>query len=311
MAVYDINGNIVCGKEYTPHTDAECTNAFLAYMAEKCALFGMTGTHYENPSGLTMDSYSTPRDAMKLGTVYAANTKALEIWATPDRDFSIKGENARTLSVTNNVLNGVGAHLDSNGYNFLGGKGGSLTSSGYQRAGIHLVEIKEKPVLLSLMVTGQTAYNNINACYKELCDMVKASMEGSTPTPGANLSAAVSAGGGYATCILPQNVGAYQTQETPAELLARENSLSASPTQQRTPASTTKAMTTLCSLDYMPDPYEEITVKTVDISSGSGSTFYDGDRLAYFDAVRIMMMESSNTLANTIARTVGFKILNS
>ena len=68
-------------------------------------------------------------------------------------------------------------------------------------------------------------------------------------------------------------------------------------------------MTMLCALDYFYDTHETVTVKTVDIIGGSGSTFYDGDELTFWDAVRIMMMESSNTLANTIARCAGYKIL--
>jgi D-alanyl-D-alanine carboxypeptidase len=65
----------------------------------------------------------------------------------------------------------------------------------------------------------------------------------------------------------------------------------------------------LCALDYFTDIHETITVKTVDITSGSGSTFYDGDKLEFWDAVRIMMMESSNTLATCIGRCTGEKIL--
>ena len=68
-------------------------------------------------------------------------------------------------------------------------------------------------------------------------------------------------------------------------------------------------MTVLCALDYIMNIHETITVKTVDIVGGSGSTFYNGDQLTMYDALRIMMMESSNTLANTIARTIGDKIL--
>ena len=69
-------------------------------------------------------------------------------------------------------------------------------------------------------------------------------------------------------------------------------------------------MTMLCALDYITYLHEPIKVKTVDIVGGSGSTFYDGDTMTVFDALRIMMMESSNTLANTIARFIGGKILS-
>lgn len=312
MSVYDIGGNVLC--PYEPpveYTDEQCTTAFLSYMAEKAALFGMTGTYYENPSGLTSASYSTPRDEMKLGTVVATNPRACEIWSTPSRSFPIKGDNARTLAVTSNIIGGENAtYLNENGYKFLGGKGGSLIRDGYHKAAIYAVEIEEKAVLLGAMVTGQTAYNNAKYIYKEICDMIKAQINGQAPTAGANLSAALSAGGGFATCIIPANANLYQTQGSPADLLLRTNSLSSAPTVRRIPASTTKTMTMLCALDYFKDIHETIAVKTVDIVGGSGSTFYDGDMLTFWDAVRIMMMESSNTLANTIARETGRKILS-
>lgn len=312
MAIFDVNGNVLCDEiPSASYTDAECTAAAVAYMAEKAALFGMTGTYYENPSGLTSISRSTPQDEMKLGTVVATNPRACEIWSTPSRSFPIKGNNARTLAVTSNIIGGENAtYLNENGYKFLGGKGGSLTRDGYHKAAIYAVEIEEKAVLLGAMVTGQTAYNNAKYIYKEICDMVKAQINGQTPTAGTNLSAALSAGGGFATCIIPTNANLYQTQESPADLLSRTNSLSSAPTVSRIPASTTKTMTMLCALDYLKDPFETVTVKTVDISSGSGSTFYDGDVLNIMDALKIMMMESSNTLANTIARYTGQKILS-
>ena len=140
--------------------------------------------------------------------------------------------------------------------------------------------------------------------------MVKASMNGQTPSAGTNLTALVSGSGGYAACVVPNVSGAYANLETPSELLSRENSISAATTVSRYPASTTKTMTMLCALDFLGNPYDLVTVKTSDIVGGSGSTFYDGDILTMHDALRIMMMESSNTLANTVARETGRKILS-
>lgn len=308
MPVYNKNGELICGQEIPTVTDAECTTTFLSYMAAKCTEWGMTGTHYDNPSGLTTDSYSTPRDELKLGFAVTANNKALDIWSVPDASFTIRGDHERTISVENNVFS-LYDSLATYGYNFLGGKGGSLTMSGYDRAAILLVEIESSPVILALMARGQTAYNNIANSAKELCDMVKASINGQTPTAGTNLAALVSGGGGYAACLVPGASGGYLHFATPAELLTRNHSISNNATASRVPASTTKTMTMLCALDYFPDVHEMVTVKSVDIVGGSGSTFYDGDKMEFWDCVRICMMESSNTLANTIAREAGKRIL--
>lgn len=308
--VYDVNGNVICegeGVDPTPtHTDAECTTAFLEYMAKKASVYGMTGTHYVSPSGLANGSYSTPQDALKLGISVTCNKYALDIWGTQNRSFSILGNHARTISVSNNVIGGSATDLGAY-YDFLGGKGGSLSNN--VRAQILLVDIEGHPTVLSLMGNGTTAFTNIYKSAKELCDMVKASLNGQTPTAGENLNTLVADDGGYCACLVPVASGGYQNLETPAELIARPHSISASPTVSRTPASTSKVMTMLCALDYVTDFHALIRVKTSDLSSGSGSTFYDGDRMTIYDALRIMMMESSNTLANTIARVIGGKIL--
>jgi hypothetical protein len=311
MLYYDINGNPLGSWLDFSYTDAACIAAFVGYMAQKCTLYGMTGTYYANPSGLTTESYTTPRDMLKLGVAVSAVPLALSIWGTDDRSFAIKGDHARTLSVENNVIAGVGATLNSAGYKFLGGKGGSYwNSSNYWRAGVDIVDIEGRAVILSLLAKGQTNYNNLHLSTKELCDMVKASLDGQTPTAGTNLTALIAGGGGYAACLAPSTPGAYANLETPTELLARDHSICDAATISSLPASTSKTMTMLCALDYIGDLHEPVFVKIADITSGSGSTFYDGDQLTVFDALRIMMMESSNTLANTIARTIGRKILS-
>lgn len=309
--VFDINGNEICDYEEggSSHTDVECLTAFLAYMAAKCTLYGMSGTHYASPSGLTESSYSTPQDGLKIGMVAASDARALDIWATPSRSFAIRGSHARTLSVTNNVISGLATDLGAY-YDFLGGKGGSLIYADSHRAQILLVDIEGHPVVLSLMALGQTGYNNIYKSAKELCDMVKASLNGQTPSVGTNLAALVSGNGGYAACLVPVVSGGYRNLETPAKLITREHSQSASPTVSRYPASTSKVMTMMCALDYISNLHATIRVKASDITSGSGSTFYDGDMMTFYDALRIMMMESSNTMANTIARVIGGKILD-
>ena len=271
----------------------------------------MSGTHFDNPNGLTASSYSTPQDLLKLGLAVSASVRELDIWSTPARDFTIKGDNERTLSVVNGPAGAYSSTLEAAGYKYLGGKGGSLDSSyGYKRCIVLLAEVEKAPCLLSIMTTGQTAYNNIDKSAKELCDMLKAKINGQTPTAGTNLNALVTAGGGYAACVVPGVPGGYLHFESPAELIARPTSVSASPTVSLLPASTTKIMTLLCALDFVTDLFAPFTVKTVDIAGGSGSTYYNGDILRFIDAARLLMMESSNTLANTIARTVGNLILN-
>ena len=311
--LFNISAQKTCGDKYNyTSTDAQCTSAFISYMAKKCSLWGMIGTTFANPSGLTQDSVTTPRDLLKLGVAVAANPVALGIWSTPDGNFSVKGAHARTLAVTNNLMaeGAVGPTVNAGGYKFLGGKGGSYWSgSSYWRAGVDIVDIEGRSVVLALLAKGQTSFNNLHLSTKELCDMIKATLNGQTPSAGTNISALVTNGGGYASCVAPDVPGAYLDFITPAELAARTYSVSAAQTISSLPASTSKTMTMLCALDFARYLYDTITVKSGDISSGSGSTFYDGDELLLLDALRIMMAESSNTLANTVARSIGRVIL--
>lgn len=76
------------------------------------------------------------------------------------------------------------------------------------------------------------------------------------------------------------------------------------------PASVTKLMTAKVAFDNL-SMSESITIKSSDIQNGSGDTFYIGDVLYVGDAILAMLLPSSNTLANAIARVVGEKILNS
>lgn len=305
--LYDKNGKVVCDYVgYNPDkTDAASKTAFVAYMNIKAAKLGMAGTTYASPSGLSGNT-STPQDALKLGIAVCGNAEALKIWHTTDQSFTVYGSNERTISVANNVISGTAADLTPT-YPLLGGKGGSLGTN--VRAQILLVEVEDKPTMLSLMGCGGTAFTNIFKSAKELADMVKAKLDGSTPTEGTNLAQLVTDGGGYAACVVPNIPGCYDHDYTAAAFIARADVISNTPAVSRQPASTSKVMTMLCALDFITNDRERITVKTADIESGSGSTFYNGDQLTMHDALRIMMMESSNTLANTIARSVGNKIL--
>lgn len=301
-------------KKRRSYTDAECSAAFLAYMAEKASLLGMNDTVFANASGLTTESRSTPQDLLKLGLAVCANPRALDIWSTPDRDFSVSGVMPRTVHIKNTVISLYGSAIQAAGYLLLGGKSGSLFGSTfggeYDRAGVLLAEISGTPVILSLMAKGQTSFENIDKAAKELCDMVSESLCGRNPPVGETLATLVSAGGGYAACAVPSVPGEALKGERAKEFPAGKGSLAGSPSAVCRPASTTKVMTMLCALDCFADESETLFVKGVDIAGGSGSCFYRGDRLSFSDALRIMMMESSNTLANTISRCAGEVILS-
>lgn len=74
------------------------------------------------------------------------------------------------------------------------------------------------------------------------------------------------------------------------------------------PASLTKVMTAIIMLDYVSDLNKKIMIIDSDITGGSGPIFEHGDIITLRDALYCMMLPSSNTAANAVARIVGRKI---
>ena len=291
-------------------SDADCKSRFIERMNTKASALGMTGTTFTTPSGLDRTTnFSTAQDLLKLGIAACGYTEALKIWHTPSRSFQVYGENARTINVSNNMITNIMTDLGQY-YRFLGGKGGSYDASGYYyRAQILLVEVENLPVMLATISYGQPSFTNMYKACKELADMVKDVIDGQTPTEGEYLATLIADGGGYSACVVPQIPTAYDLGITSAEFVARNGAVKNGETIVLVPASTTKTMTMLCALDNIKDMDATITIKSADIESGSGTTFYAGDTFKIGDALRIMMMESSNTLAQAIGRSIGGYLL--
>lgn len=348
-----------------PSNDSK--TAFIAYMNQMCSKLGMSDSSFVDSSGYSRSNEASPEDELKLALAVAGNYKATDIWSTKNRSFTVGGDHARTLSITNNVY---GAEPAGAAYKLLGGKGGSIESSssgGYRKARVALYEVAGTPVAVSLMGPDEWIYSNMVACAQDLCAMMYAKMNDLnvvwtttnslnlraepsaqstvlttlangtllivygesngwthcragtldgyvssqyvSDTMGGNLAHLLTDGGGYAAVKVPVCSGAYLNAYTPAELIGRDDALSANASAVQTPASTTKTMTMLCALSIASDLQETIELVSSDLTSGSGSTFYSGDKLILEDALRIMMMESSNTLATAIGRWVGRKLL--
>lgn len=290
-------------------TQDQSRAAFVEYMNDMCDYLGLSDSTFINACGQTWESVVSARDELKLCIAVAGNPIALDIWSTKDRDFSIGGTNARTLSITSNVYSSepVGSI-----HKILGGKGGSLqsTANGYRRARTAIYDVNGAPVSIAVIGGGEFTYNNIMICAHDLLNMMATKMNGGTPTESESLSHLVSDGGGYAAVPVPVCSGAFLNSYSSADLLSRENAIYRNASASQTPASTTKILTMLCALRIADDLQEVITIVGSDVTSGSGSAFAAGDKLTLEDAMRIMMMESSNTLAEAIGRVIGKKLLD-
>jgi len=74
------------------------------------------------------------------------------------------------------------------------------------------------------------------------------------------------------------------------------------------PASLVKIMTSMVLLDNSNNLDYKIEINESDLASGSGPTFQVGDVITLKDALHLMMLPSSNTVANAVARVVGRKV---
>ena len=77
------------------------------------------------------------------------------------------------------------------------------------------------------------------------------------------------------------------------------------PTEKISPASLTKVMTAILVLEEETNLARTVSVIADDISSGSGNNLQVQDHVSIIDLLHNLMLPSSNTAANTLARTYG------
>ena len=82
------------------------------------------------------------------------------------------------------------------------------------------------------------------------------------------------------------------------------------------PASMTKIMTAMITLDYCPNLFEKVTLTQADIDAFPTSGWYAndilvGETMTIFDVLHIMLMPSSNAATEILSRVIGKKILMS
>lgn len=239
---------------------------------------GMIHTKFRNPSGATWKSRISPKDLIVLGSCAIEYEAILDLWSLARCEVQVSGPHPRVLPIVNTVLESgkpvMGDYL-------IGGKSGSWGED--HKAHLFLCHTSQGDLLASVLAHDRSSFLHIYDIGFELCRIV----EGESQTP--YLSNLVKHGGGYAGLLT--HTGNYVCQENVDHVYL--------------PASTTKVMTALIALKANPSQAGTITIRPLDIMSGSGSAFFPGDMLSFQDALRVMMMESSNTMANAIARTVG------
>lgn len=254
---------------------------FIKRMNQTAKDWGMAKTHYRNPSGATWNSRMSPRDLSILGEHAIENALILQAWQQEVETIEVQGPSQRIVKIVNTVLE---SGKPTMGDYLIGGKSGSWGTK--NKSHLFFCRTKQGDLILSIFAKDETSFEHIYDIGNELCRFAEGE------DTGIHINHLIKCGGGYCIVFVGQ-ASIYDAFNADEEYI---------------PASVTKVMTALVALMYHDDLNSDVIVRSIDITSGSGSHFTAGDRVRLIDAISIMLLESSNTMANAIARTIGGEI---
>lgn len=313
-----LNANFADLGEYA-FPDNDCRTRFIQEMNAKAQLLGMSGTTFYDPAGDQPATFAPPAqypelwlsenpnvmtamDALRL-LIYASGVRHInDAWNIPTYTLNYKnGTTSKTATIKSIVFysdtyqSSINALLGS--YDILGGKTGAYNISPIYTNTLVIVA-KSKATgkvyaCVSFNTANATASNNYFIDIKKALDYVDAS--GATPS--------YSKGG----CVI-----AEMPSLTPSlyNRFAFALAYDYGKTVEVYPASVSKVMTAILLCDNILDLNAKVAVKESDRQPPTGTNFVAGDTLRLREYLQCMLMESSNTSAQVIARVVGNKLLN-
>ena len=290
-------------KQATQYPYKDCINAFVDMMNKFVYDYGMKNTLFVNASG--MGTYrdeepegdrntSCPKDFMRLAAC-ATQTDIMKYWNIQDYSVEVGGSNARTITGT--CVYSTSEIIQNAGYHIIGGKTGSWSKNGNLTNNITLV-VKSKindDWLVGTIMKADTSIDR-DIPIRDLFDWLEAKRQDSS-TPDPTLQCEYACAG-----VVPKNnpIGFRLYDFSVVEKNSETNCL---------PASMAKIMTGIVALHFCKGN-EILTVEATDMRGGSGDEVFVGDEFSLWDALVVMHLSSSNTLATAVSRFVGNIILN-
>lgn len=303
------------------HTDAECRTRFIAEMNKKATLLGMTGTTFYDPAGnqpvtLYNDGSDYPQmfisenantmtamDALRL-LIYASGIQHInDAWNI--QSFTLvfsNGNDLKTVVIDSTVFTSATFQSSISDllarYDILGGKTGSM---GFAPLNAHTLVLVVRSKATGKIyaatnfstTTSATKTDNKFIEIKKALDYVDAG--------GANPSFSR---GGCIVAELPVITPSLLNRATIPTSFAYGGTTSSYP------ASVSKVMTAILLCDNVLDLNQKVTVHKSDRQPPTGYNFVEGDVLTLRDLLQCMLMQSSNTSAQVIARVVGGILLD-
>jgi len=279
-----------------------CLAAFCKEMNRKAAEMGMARSEFRDPAGI--DNVSTAEDMVRC-ILHASRYEALYgIWNKPHHTVHIAGEDARLLSLASTVVAADESHCLSDFYPIVGGKTGTVN----RKEVYNLVVLVKAPdsddVLACAMLGAEQPNGNPKNRFVAAKQALDATMRKYRDSSADNKDAKVCASA-VAVCRKPKN---YTGHLAELPLLFEKNAK-----EQKIPASTSKILTAILTLDYISDLQTKITVEQGEIDAMLPRV-YDGDLrpgdvITVQDALYAMFLPSSNAAAYVLGRFVGQTIL--
>ena len=266
------------------YTVKECLAAFCEKMNEKAAALGMHSAHFVDAAGIANEA--SARDILRLVVAAAECAPLQKVWSTREYTACIGGENAREIPLVSKTLANVTSGCLTDHYHILGGKGGTLTRlRAFSTAVLAQVEGE---VLACVVMYAQDANEGLQNRFEAARRALDAAL-----------------GKGEDTCAACAAVCRLSEPET---LLYAKNV-----DEVKMPASMSKILTALIVYEYLSeDETLFVTQELTDSVQPRGFYVEDiihGDTLTVRDAMRLLMLPSSNATAFLLAEAVGRKIL--
>lgn len=282
------------------YTATESMQMFCRQMNTKARQIGMRHSLFNDPAGI--DNRSTAADMMRCLLAASGYERLYDIWNCDDYTIHVQGQNQREIAVTSTVTADGDSFLLQNYYPIMGGKTGTITRKGvFNLVAIVAVPETDDWLICSVLHAEQgNGYpSNRFAATKQAID---AALIKYYDQDADNSKIEVCASG-VAVCKKPKhNPRAYAQRDIP--LLFEKNAF-----EEKLPASTTKILTAMVVLDYIPDFYTKLTITEEDIEAMPPRVYNGdlkpGDIITVRDALFAMFLPSSNAAAYALSRFVG------
>ena len=250
---------------------------FIVSINRECRHIGMNNTRLFNASGASSFSKSTPHDLLLLLLHVHHSPKICEICGMPYDEIQINGTPTR---IESNFFNSDDYRKNTR-YHVLYAKTGSWGNA--HKSIVARVLVNGEAFDIAVMAEDEFCFQNINGIVSDIIDQAI----GISPLSLQFLPGFLRCGGGY--CAVYKNK-VYQHNEQKRFLLA----------------SVTKLITAACLLEEKLSGM--VKINELDVLPSGGIQLRVSDEISFEDAMKLMLIESSNTAAEALGRICGEKM---